>query len=155
MSEMDRASETGGAPLAAVSAAIFRDGEVLLVRRGREPAAGLWSLPGGHIEPGETALAAAMRELAEETGVEAEFCGVADAVDVISHYADGSVRFHRVVVVFCGAWLAGEPVAGSDAGAAAWYKVDALHGLLVTAGLESVVSRAWAKVKSEKSPSKS
>lgn len=142
-------------PLAAVSAAIFREGRVLLVRRGRAPGLGLWSLPGGHIEPGESAMEAVHRELREETGVTADILGVADAVDVIRRDTDGHVRFHRVVVVFCGLWLGGEPAAGSDAAAVAWCEPDALTHLPVTAGLKEAVATAWARVKSESFPLKS
>jgi len=140
---------------AAVSAAIFRGRDVLLIQRGQPPAAGLWSLPDGHIEPGETALAAVERELREETGIAAHFHGVADAVDVIRRDADGRVRFHRVVVVFCGTWAGGEPIAGSDAMAAEWHAMDTLCSLSATAGLENAIARAWAIVNSEKRPSKS
>src|SRR5262249_19102285 len=82
-------------PRAAVSGAIFRGGQVLLVQRGRAPAKGLWSLPGGHIETGETAAEALVRELMEETGITARLDGVVDAVNVIKRDDDGAVIFHR------------------------------------------------------------
>lgn len=155
MRETNLGMEGRDVPRAAVSAAIFRGNDVLLVQRGRSPAAGLWSLPGGHIELGETALEAAIRELREETGVEARFHGVADAVDVIRCDTSGHVRFHRVILVFCGIWLGGDPVAGSDAAAAAWHARDVVDRLPSTAGLESVIANAWAKVNSDVFPLKS
>jgi 8-oxo-dGTP diphosphatase len=133
-------------PRAAVSAAVFRDGKVLLVRRGRAPAAELWSLPGGHIEPGERAAEAVARELWEETGIAAHLGGIADAVDVIRRNPAGAVSFHTVVVVFCGLWARGEPKPGSDAEAAGWYDRSELARMNVTEGLPEAVSRAWARL---------
>jgi 8-oxo-dGTP diphosphatase len=133
-------------PRAAVSAAIFLGSDVLLVQRGQPPAAGLWSLPGGHIEPGETAQDAIIRELGEETGVTAHFQGVSDVVDVIRRDSGGRVRFHRVIVVFCGVWLGGEAAAGSDAASADWYARDGLSALSTTSGLDRAVTKAWAMV---------
>ncbi len=129
-------------PRAAVSAAIFRDGRVLLVKRGRAPAAGLWSLPGGHIEPGETAAAAVERELREETGISAKIDGVAAIKDVVQQNDRGDVIFHRVIIVFHGAWVSGEATAGDDAEAVAWVNRDRLKDLPVTEGLAEIIVRA-------------
>jgi ADP-ribose pyrophosphatase YjhB (NUDIX family) len=74
----------------------------------------LWSLPGGHIEPGETASAAAVREVREETGVEAELAGLVDVHDVILRRDDGALLAHYLIAVYCGRWLAGEPMPGGD-----------------------------------------
>jgi len=131
-------------PRAAVSGAIFRDGRVLLVERAKPPLMGLWSLPGGHIEPGETAREALLRELREETGLSARLGGVADAVDVIRRDGRGAVLFHRVVVVFYGVAEAGEPLPASDVSAAMWRRPDELSGLATTPDLARVVARAWA-----------
>ena len=134
---------------AAVSGAIFRGEEVLLVRRGRAPALGLWSLPGGHIEAGETAREALSRELMEETGIRARLSGVADAVDVIRRDDGGAVIFHRVIVVFYGIWLAGEPVAGDDVSAATWRHPSQIAGLETTPGLAAVIERAWQRCRDD------
>lgn len=133
-------------PRAAVSGAIFRGEQVLLVRRARPPALGLWSLPGGHIEPGEAAAAAVLRELMEETGVEARLGGVADVVDVINHDGSGAISFHRVIVVFYGIWTGGEPLAGSDVSAAEWRHPGEIPSLAVTPGLPDAVQRAWLRL---------
>jgi 8-oxo-dGTP diphosphatase len=129
-------------PRAAVSGAIFRGGRVLLVRRARPPALGLWSLPGGHIEAGETAAEALRRELMEETGITARLDGVADAVDVIRRNDEGAVIFHRVIVVFHGIWLSGEPRAASDVSAVMWRRLEEIAGLETTPGLAAVIERA-------------
>ena len=129
-------------PRACVSAAIFRDGRVLLVKRARSPLADVWSLPGGHIEPGETALDALNRELREETAIAANIVKIAAVKDVIHRNDSGEVIFHRVVIVFCGEWLAGEAEAGDDAAAAGWYDPSALAELDTTEGLAEIVRSA-------------
>lgn len=113
--------------VAAVIAAIVRDGEVLLVRRGRPPAEGLWGLPGGKIEFGETVLAAAEREVFEETAVRAEAIRAFQVVDAFDRDEDGLVRHHHVLVAVACRWIAGEPVAGDDAAEAAWFRLDRLE----------------------------
>jgi 8-oxo-dGTP diphosphatase len=130
------------APRAAVSAAIFRDGRVLLVKRRLPPSADLWSLPGGHIEPGETALGAVHRELREETEISARIVAIAGIKDVIHRNDSGVLIVHRVVIVFCGEWLSGEPEAGDDAAAAGWYEAEALARLATTEGLAEIVLNA-------------
>jgi len=143
---IDFASDSAIVPRAAVSAAIFRDGRVLLVQRRGPPSAGVWSLPGGHIEPGETVLDAIHRELREETSVIARIAEIIGAKDVIHLNDSGDLIFHRVVIVFCGEWLSGEPEAGDDAAAAGWYDPDALAGLATTEGLAEIVRSAKMKL---------
>jgi 8-oxo-dGTP diphosphatase len=87
----------------------FRGEEVLLIKRGKAPRIGQWSIPGGRIESGEPASIAAMRELREETGVEAEFLGLIDVVDYLSP------ERHYVLIDYAARWIAREPVAGDDA----------------------------------------
>ena len=88
---------------------------VLLVRRGKAPAAGRWSLPGGAQELGETAEQAARRELAEETGLAAGPLVLAANVDSIHRDAEGRVQFHYTILDFAALWQGGDPVAGGDA----------------------------------------
>jgi 8-oxo-dGTP diphosphatase len=132
-------------PRGAASAAIFRGGEVLLIERGKEgPFQGLWSLPGGRIEPGEPVRAAALREVGEETGVVAELVGVLDIHDVIRRHPAGDLASHYLLAVFYGRWVSGEPVAGDDATAARFIPLDAVHELRMTDGAEDLVRRAAA-----------
>jgi len=131
-------------PRPAVSAAIFRDGDILLAQRARQPARGLWSLPGGHMEPGETAEKAAERELREETGVSASFLGVCAVHDVVQQNDRGLVIFHKVIIVFCGFWASGIPKAGSDAMDTKWHSPSVLADLPRTEGLDAIVTRAAA-----------
>jgi len=129
-------------PRPAVSSAIFRGEQVLLVLRARPPYAGRWSLPGGRIKPGERAREAALRELFEETGVTAQISGLAEIVDVI-HTPKGVLSTHYVISVFFGTWLAGEPLAASDAADARFVPLRELADLSMTEGAASVIAKAW------------
>lgn len=129
-------------PRPAVSAAVFRDGLVLLAQRGKPPLQGVWSLPGGRVEPGETARDAARRELAEETGITADLMGVADVVDVIVRDDDGSLRAHYVITAFFGVWTGGEATPGSDCQAVEWVALGDLAGRPMTEGTAAVIARA-------------
>ena len=98
-------------PVPAVGVVCLRGDDVLLIRRGTPPRQGEWSLPGGRIEPGERAVDAALRELREETGVEARILGLVDVVDGIFPEAGR----HYVLIDYAAEWTAFEPVAGDDA----------------------------------------
>lgn len=110
-------------PRVAVLAVVVRGAEVLLVQRRNPPNAGTWGFPGGRIEAGEPLAVAAVRELREETGVEAEFLRAFDAVDSIT---PGTPGHHFVLVACLCRWRAGEPVAADDALAAGWYPMAGL-----------------------------
>ena len=110
-----------GKPQPAVGTICFRGEDVLLIRRGTKPLAGDWSIPGGRIEFGERAEAAALRELAEETGVTARLVGLVDVVDAIfTSRTTGAVARHYLLFDYAALWIAGEPVAGDDADHAEW-----------------------------------
>ncbi len=129
-------------PRCGASAAIFRNGEVLLIQRAKGAFTGLWSLPGGHIEPGEPAREAARREVGEETAIEAQIEGVLDIHDVILRDAAGALQTHYVIAVFWGRWLAGEPIAQSDSRASRFFPLAALEDLPMTAGSRELITRA-------------
>jgi ADP-ribose pyrophosphatase YjhB (NUDIX family) len=94
--------------------------EVLLIRRGRAPMLGAWGLPGGGQELGETAEAAARRELLEETGLEVGELRLAGNVDSIDRDPEGRIRYHYTILDFAALWAGGEPRALSDAAAVTW-----------------------------------
>lgn len=114
------------APVPAVGVVCLRGDSVLLIRRGRPPRQGEWSLPGGRIEPGERAIDAALRELGEETGVEARITGLIDVVDGVFPEADR----HYVLIDYAAEWVSGEPVAGDDALEARFVRLDDIETLL-------------------------
>ncbi|MGU3494668.1 NUDIX hydrolase [Xanthobacteraceae bacterium A53D] len=129
-------------PTLAASAAVFRDGQVLLARRGMAPGKGLWSLPGGRVEPGETLAEAAAREVQEEVQVEAEILGLAAARDIIVRGAEGALTAHFVVVAHYARWRAGEPQPGEEALEVGWFAPEAVADLPGTDGLAEVVAAA-------------
>jgi ADP-ribose pyrophosphatase YjhB (NUDIX family) len=129
-------------PLLGASVAVFRGGRVLVAARARPPGQGLFSLPGGLVEPGETLAEAALRELREEVGVEARILGFVDHVEVIERDGMDRVRHHFVVCAHAARWIAGEPAAGPEALEVRWVTHDDLLLLPTTAGLPSLVARA-------------
>ncbi|KCZ47353.1 NUDIX hydrolase [Hyphomonas pacifica] len=117
-------------PVPAVGTVCFKGEDVLLIQRGTKPLKGDWSLPGGRIEPGEQAADAALRELHEETCVEARIAGLVDVVDGIFHSrTSGNVTRHYVLFDFAAIWTAGEPCAGDDAAHAEWISPEKLASL--------------------------
>ena len=131
-------------PFLAASVAVFRDGLVLLAERAAPPGARRFSLPGGLVEPGETIREAALRELREETGVEAEIVAFNDHVEVIERDDEGSVAAHFVVASFVGRWLSGEAETGPEALRTLWVAPDGVADLATTPHLPAVLLRAAA-----------
>ncbi len=111
-------------PIVGIGVAVLRPGAVLLARRGKPPNEGAWSLPGGAQELGETADAAARRELLEETGLSVGDLLLAANVDSIHRDPDGRVRYHYTIIDFCARWDGGEPVPGGDISATTWAAFD-------------------------------
>ena len=114
-------------PIAAVLAVVIRAGQVLLVQRANPPDAGLWGFPGGKLEFGESLLAAAERELLEETGVKAIAKRVFNAVDALDCSEDGDPRQHFVLIAIQCQWLEGEPCASDDALDARWIPIEEME----------------------------
>ena len=131
-------------PRACVSAALFRDRSVLLVRRGKAVARGLWSLPGGRIEPGETARAAAEREVREETGLATSLLDIVEVHDVIARAEGGRLLSHYVIAVFYGR-ASGEPRAGGDAASARFVPIDELEHLSLTESAVRIIRMAHGR----------
>jgi 8-oxo-dGTP diphosphatase len=133
-------------PIPAVGVVVLRGDEVLLVRRGTAPRLGQWSLPGGRIEWGETAVAAALRELKEETGVEAELLGLIEVVDgIFTSRTSGEVTRHYVLIDFAARWVSGEPVAGDDAAEARFVPASEVAGMVEWDETVRIVEAARAR----------
>jgi mutator protein MutT len=124
-----------------VSILCHRNGEVLLIRRGKQPYAGYWSLPGGKVESGESLLQAAHRELLEETGVTAQLGEPVETLTIDSRDDSGAIRARFHLTVFIGKHLSGEPVAGDDAAEARFMPMTALDGLQMTPGIAERILR--------------
>ena len=129
-------------PYLAVSAAIFRDGKVLVVRRARNPALNLYTLPGGAVEIGETLLQAVTREVREETALEVEPVAFAGKREVIARDADGRVERHFVILCFGARWRSGEAVLNEELDDARWLDPAELSALRTTEGLAEIVAAA-------------
>jgi len=126
-------------PQLAVSAAIFRDDRILLVRRARSPAKGFYSLPGGRVEFGETLHVALHREVDEETGLKIEIAGLAGWREVLPE-SPGSG--HYLIMSFAARWVAGEPVLNDELDDFRWLAPDGLGDLETTPGLQPVIQSA-------------
>ncbi len=126
---MDRLTTEQPRPIAAVLAVVVRRGRVLLVRRANPPDRGRWGFPGGRIEPGETLVAAALRELAEETGVAAEDGEVLTAIDSIHRDGDERLAHHFVLVAVLCRGSVGEGAAADDALETGWFAPDEVWSL--------------------------
>jgi ADP-ribose pyrophosphatase YjhB (NUDIX family) len=133
-------------PYLAVSAAILREGKVLIVRRARKPALGVYTLPGGVVEAGETLDEAVRREVREETALEIEPVTLAGHREVIVRDAQGRTERHFVILCFASRWLSGEPVLNDELDEARWIDPAGLAGLKTTEGLAEIVAAAIARL---------
>lgn len=116
-------------PIVGVGAVVWRDGRVLLVRRGKPPRVGQWSIPGGAQELGETVEEAARREVQEETGLELGAVAVIATVDLIDREPDGRVRYHYTLIDVTAEAAAGTPRPGGDVDEVAWFALEELAPL--------------------------
>ncbi|WP_434053210.1 MAG: NUDIX hydrolase [Roseibium sp.] len=129
------------APRVGVSVLCHDKGRVLLIKRGKDPFKGFWSLPGGLVELGEPLLEAARRELWEETRVEADLFEPVETFDSIQFDDEGKVLTHFILTVFCGALRSGEAIAGDDASAIDWVRPEDLDGRPTTPGTADRIRR--------------
>lgn len=107
-----------------VGAVVFRNEEVLVIKRGKAPLEGHWSIPGGGLEHGETVKDAVRREVREETGLEVALIALLDVFDALPQETDGVFSRHTVIIDYVAEWVSGEPVAGDDAAEAEFVSVD-------------------------------
>jgi len=131
-------------PRVGVGAVILHDEKVLLVRRGKSPSFGKWSLPGGLVELGETTREAIAREIVEECGIKIRVVDVAGVIDRIVTDDAGRVRYHYVLVDYLAYPETMDVVAGSDAAEAEWFEIARLAELDTTQGLLDMIRRAEA-----------
>jgi 8-oxo-dGTP diphosphatase len=129
-------------PYLAVSAAIFRAERVLIVRRARPPAQGLYTLPGGVVELGESLIEAVVREVREETGLAIEPVALAGYREALGRDPAGRIARHFVILPFAARWLSGEPALNEELAEARWLLPSELSGLATTEGLADIVAAA-------------
>ncbi|ATC26252.1 NUDIX domain-containing protein [Caulobacter vibrioides] len=130
-------------PVPTVGVVCLRGEEVLLIKRGTPPRLGQWSVPGGRLEWGEALQDAALRELKEETGVDAELLGLIDVIDgVFPARPGGEITRHYVLIDYAARWTGGEPVAGDDAAEARFVTRDEAMALVEWEETRRVITEA-------------
>ena len=133
-------------PFLAVSAAIIRDGRVLVTQRARGPGIGIWSMPGGVVEAGETLTQALVREIQEETALTIEPVTLAGHREVVVRDGDGRALRHFVILCFASRWVAGEPQLNEELSDARWLRLAELAELKTTEGLAEIVAAAFERI---------
>lgn len=127
-------------PLIGIGAVIFNNNEVLLIKRNQAPASGLWSVPGGKMESGESMSEACQREVLEETGLKIHTKSV---LAVVERRLEG---FHYVIIDFLAELMADqdiEPVPETDVAEAKWVRINRLSGYDLVEGLQVIIERAY------------
>jgi 8-oxo-dGTP diphosphatase len=132
-------------PIAGVGVVVFRNEEVLLVKRKRAPYKGQWSIPGGKQELGETVTQAARRELMEETGVEVNELTLIDVVDIIVRDEEGKILYHYIVADYRAHWLSGECSSGDDAQDVQWFNLNKLGSISLLYKTRKIILEAAGK----------
>lgn len=132
-------------PFIGVGAVVFKGDEVLLIKRARPPRQGIWSIPGGLQEVGETFFATAAREIFEETGLTVEVIELVDVVDSITQDDVDRTQYHYTLVDVRAEWRAGEAVAADDAEAVTWAALDALEPFELWSETDRVIRLAAAQ----------
>jgi len=132
-------SDQPNRPQLAVSAVIFRDGKVLLVRRARSPGKCFYSLPGGRVEFGESLHTALAREVDEETGLRIDIVALAGWREVLPSAGGGG---HYLIMSFAARWVAREPLLNDEHDDFKWLAPGSFGDLKMTGGLLEVVEAA-------------
>lgn len=140
-------------PVPTVGVVCLRGDQVLLIKRGTPPRLGQWSLPGGRLERGETTRVAALRELAEETGVQAELLGLVDVVDgLFTSRTTGETTRHYVMIDYAARWVSGEPLAGDDAAEARFVSLDEALAMVEWDVTRAVIAETFARFGADPAP---
>jgi 8-oxo-dGTP diphosphatase len=128
-------------PFVGVGVVVVRDGQMLMVKRGKEPYKGKWSIPGGGIELGETLYEGARREVLEESSVKVEIERVLDTVDEIFRDEEGRVKYHFIDIDVLGRYVGGESKAQSDAAECRWVALKEIERLDIPSNLWDMLKR--------------
>ena len=139
-------------PMVGVAGAVLRGDQVLIVQRGRQPAYGLWSLPGGLVKLGEPLHDAVRREIREETGLETEIVDIVAVLDRVIPDHNGQVEYHYVLIDFLCRCETGEPLPGSDALACRFVDLADLPRYSLTTGALTVIHKAMSLIEHNRMP---
>jgi 8-oxo-dGTP diphosphatase len=150
MSNSDSARPYPTRPYLAVSAAIVRDDRVLIVRRARTPAHGLYTLPGGGVELGETLEEAVIREVREETALDVAPVELVGFRQAIARDTAGRIERHFVILPFAARLIGGEISLNEELAEAHWLLPSELAGLKTTEGLAAIVIAAVKQVSDQR-----
>ncbi len=131
-------------PYVGVGVIVFRDQEVLLIKRNKEPNKGQWSIPGGKQIIGETVADAAKRELLEETRVKVDQLLLVDVVDTIIPDVEGKIKYHYTLVDYMGQWLSGEAHPGDDAEEVRWVFLNEIDSFSLMEKTINIIHKAFA-----------
>ncbi len=139
-------------PMVGVAAVIFREDRVLLIKRGRPPAYGKWSLPGGLVELGESLKDALQREVFEEVGLEVRVQDLVAALDRVIRDPRNEIEYHYILLDFLCVAGRGEPVPASDVLACQFVSLSLLHEYGMTEGTEEVIRRVYERTRGQSVP---
>ena len=129
-------------PYVGVGVIVFRDQEVLMVKRNKEPNKGQWSIPGRRQMIGETVAEAAQRELLEETGVKVDQLLLVDVVDAIIPDVEGKIKYHYTLVDYMGQWKSGESSPGDDAQEVRWVRLNEISSYSLLEKTTNIIQKA-------------
>ena len=130
-------------PVVGVGAVILQGDAVLLIQRGNEPLKGMWSIPGGALEVGESLIDGVRREVREEVGLEIEVGAIVEVFERITRDQQDAVRYHYVLVDFVCRPTGGSLAAGDDADDVRWVTAAGLAAIEVTEGTPAVIEKAF------------
>ena len=133
-------------PLVGVGALIVEDGKIVLIKRGKAPLLGEWSIPGGMLELGETVRQGAEREALEETGLVVRATELLGVFDRVVPDAEGKIVYHYVLIDFLCERVSGDLKAGADAADAKWFSPEEADRLSLAEDTAGVIRAAFAKL---------
>ena len=131
-------------PILAVGTIVVHNGRVLLARRGKEPAVGRWSVPGGGVHLGEELRAAARREIREECGIEVELTDVIEIIERMTRDAEDRIQYHYVIVDYLAKWVGGDLTPSDEAPEIRWVAPEEFPQYEMTRGSVDVILRVLA-----------
>ena len=137
--------EYSDAPIVTVGLIVRKGDHALIIRRGKEPSKGRWTVPGGAVELGEPLREAGQREIREECGIETKAHGVADVLENIVRDSDGRVRYHYVIIDFLADYVAGDLRPASDVDDARWVSKEELSQFDITERARQLLAEALSK----------